>query len=358
MTNDGSKSSKNRAEKKPHRAAHRKRYDVNQQQGDSGQDMVVARLPSHWVKRPITPDFGLDLHIEVFDPVKGSPKDAETRGEHFYIQAKSVARTEVKKLKVRSRSNVAKHRPDPTSGERYEIPVIAFDLEVGELMTVEAMGSAVPALLCVADMSSETVYYLCLNDYISKVLLPNKPLYTNQQSVTVHIPTWNVLDSRHSSFTYIQLLARRPKLYSAFNTFIYQHIELDRAIMNSGSVLFDPETGQAEIASNIVSMLEMFLTSNLRLDVFEAAGAGHWPPLEDLAKRFAELQSQLAKVKAPTNQDTVRAFMKDVAITIAMAANLGRMYEELVREWRLPTVLAALMDDHQDLEHRPQLVEL
>lgn len=358
MTNDSTNSSQKSVARKPRPAAHRKRYDVNQQQGNSGQDMVAAKLPSHWVKRPITPDFGLDLHIEVFDQVEGSPQDAETRGEHFYIQAKSVARAEIMKLKVRSRSNVAKYRPDPTSDERYEIPVIAFDLEVGELMTVEAMGNAVPALLCVADMSSKTVYYLCLNDYISKVLLPNKPLYTNQQSVTVHIPTWNVLDSLHSSFTYIQLLARRPKLYSAFNTFIYQQVELDHATRNSVSVLIDPETDQAQIASDIVSMLDLFLTSNLRLDVFEAAGAGHWAPLQDLGERFADLQAKLPKVKEPTDQDTVRAFIKDVDITMRMAANVGRMYEELVREWRLPTVLAAMMDDHPNLEHRPQLVEL
>jgi len=358
LTTDRTNQSQQRVPRKPRPAAHRKRFDANQQQGSSGQEMVAAKLPSHWVKRSITPDFGLDLHIEVFDQVEGSPQDAETRGEHFYIQAKSVARAEVMKLKVRSRRNVAKYRADPTSGDRFEIPVIAFDLEVGELMTVEAMGNAVPALLCVADMSSKTVYYLCLNDYISKVLLPNKPQYTNQQSVTVHIPSWNVLDSLHSSFAYIQLLARRPKLYSAFNTFIYQKVEFDHATEDSVSVLIDPETRQAQIAPEIVSMLDLFLSSNLRLDVFETAGAVHWAPLQDLGERFADLQGRLPRVKELTDQETVSAFIEDVETTMFRAANVGRMYEELVREWRLPTALAAMMDDGPNLEHRPQLVAL
>lgn len=38
------------------------------------------------------------------------------------------------------------------------------------------------------------------------------------------------------------------------------------------------------------------------------------------------------------------------------AANLGRMYEELCREWRLPTALAVLMDDHPGLKYRPEAV--
>lgn len=85
----------------------------------------------------------------------------------------------MKQRTVRSRGNVAKYRPDPKSGDQYVIPVVECELEVGELMTVEAMGNAVPVLLCVADMADKTVYYVCLNDYISKVLLPNKPNYTS-----------------------------------------------------------------------------------------------------------------------------------------------------------------------------------
>lgn len=343
---------------KPRPPAHRKRYDVNQQQGNLGQDLVTEKLPTHWIKRPITPDYGLDLHIEVFDQVEGNFQDAETRGEHFYIQAKSVLHAEVTKHKIRSRGNVAKVAPDPKSGTRYEIPVIAFDLEVGELMTIEAMGNAVPALLCIADMSTRTVYYLCLNDYIAKVLLPNKFAYTEQQTVTIHVPTWNVLDSHDSSFTYIQLLARRPKYYSAFNTFMYQYTEFEKYTTMMKAVRIDTNTDKAKIDPDIISMLEVFLSSNLRLDVFQPAGVGYWLPLKDLGERFTNLQATLSTLKEPVDEKTANTFMREVHMTMQMAADVGRLYEEVVREWRLPTVLSTLLDDDPAFEHRPTLTEL
>ncbi len=321
-------------------------------QGDAGEALVSDRFPNEWVVRKLNPDFGLDLHVEVFERVDAD--SADTRGEHFYVQVKSTTAPRRLTTQVRHRRNVAKTgRDDQEEGYLVDISVVACPLETSELLTVEAMGHAVPVLLCLADVDSGTVWYVCLNDYISKVLLPRNPRYTDQDNVTIHIPAWNVLDAGDPSFTYISLLARRPKLYSAFNTFGYQHIELRRAANSFAALLIDPDTDMSQVAPDIVDMIRVFVTSNLRLDIWETAGAGYWSPLSDVRADFERVEQGLVVLGQPfPQQDTMRELEK-VEIAFSRAVNLGRMYEELVREWRLPTALATLMDDTELSKDRP-----
>ncbi len=351
MADPSTKKPRKNAARKPPAPAHRKRYDVNHQQGDEGEELVKSRLPTHWIKRKVSPDYGLDWHIEVFDPVPDAPEHAETRGEHFYIQVKSQETTPVKQRTVRARGNVAKYRPDPKSGDQYLIPVVECDLEVGELMTVEAMGHAVPVILCVAEMTTQRVYYVCLNDYISKVLLPNNPTYTRQQHVTIHIPAWNVLDRDDPAFTYIQQLARRGKLYSAFNTFVYQRIELTREV-DATPVFVNEDRQLAHLGEPLVAMLDVFLSETTKLDIWEAAGAGFWAPLDELGALYGSLFQRLHVMADWQPIDLVETFIRDLEMTTNKAVNIGRMYEELVREWRLPTILAATADDISDSDYK------
>ena len=165
------------AKKAPAKPAHRKRRNSTLLQGDVGEKIVADAMPEQWLVRKVDRDFGIDLHVEVFDWVPDDPTAADTLGEHFFVQVKSQATLKTVKHVARSRGNVAKYVPDPGEGDAVEFRVVACSLEVGELMTIEAMGNAVPVLLCVAAVDTGDVYYLCLNDYISKVLLPNNPNY-------------------------------------------------------------------------------------------------------------------------------------------------------------------------------------
>jgi hypothetical protein len=331
---------------------HRKRQHVNHITGKQGVDLVKQRLPTHWVVRELNPDYGLDIHIEVFDLLPDGSGSADTLGEHFYAQVKGVHGTKRLTKPVRHRGNVAKADPDPTVGELVDIEVIAFSLEVNELLTVEAMGAAVPALLCVADLDSGTVHYVCLNDYIAKVLLPADPDYTDGETVTIHLPGWNVLDPSDISFAYLWLLARRGKYYAAFNQFVYQHVEMGQAVGRLVAQLVDPDNGTSQLAPDIVAMLGVFLRANLRLDVWETSGPGHWSPLTDIREGYEVLLEQLDYFTIPRATAEVDRFRMSLEGVMFRAANLGRMYEELVREWRLPTALATLTDDHPASNYR------
>jgi hypothetical protein len=335
------------------RTAHRKRRNANQQQGDAGEELVVARMPKPWLVRKIEKDFGLDLHVEVFDWAENEPGSADTLGEHFFVQVKSQKALKTVTHTVRSRGNVAKYVPDPQEGDAYDIEVVPCVLEVGELMTVEAMGHAVPVLLCVAAMDTREVYYLCLNDYISKVLLPNQPDYRSQGTVTVHVPKWNVLDPDDEGIGYLWLLARRAKFYSAFNTFAYQGHELGYAIpllVHLEADMYD----ETAFPPAVLAMLEVFLSANLRLDIWDQAGPAYWSPLDDVSADFRRLQETLPNLRRTMTVHESSHWASVITRVFERASNLGRMYEELCREWRLPTHLATLMDDHPALKHRPE----
>src|SRR5690606_20301004 len=105
------------------------------------------------------------------------------------------------------------------------IDVVKFQLDTAELYTIERMSNAVPVLLFVVDVNKDQVYFLCLNDYIDKVLIPSDPNYYEKKTKTIYIPRKNLLTS-NSLFPLIWY-AKRPKLYSLFNKIRYQVTEME-----------------------------------------------------------------------------------------------------------------------------------
>jgi hypothetical protein len=267
------------AGKKSKPMPHVKERDRNQLQGEAGEALVEASFPYYWVRRKITPDYALDLHVEVYSP-PSDEVNARALGEHFYVQVKSMASVPIKTKTVRDRQNVSKAFLSTEYGDAVDIEVVDYSVDTGTLMTVQAMGNAVPVLLCLADVTARTVYYVCLNDYISKVLLPENPDYHKQGHVTVNIPAWNVLDQTDPSFAYIWLLGRRAKLYSAFNTFAYQLNELKYAFDELNAVMDSSDSELVQVPGHLVEMVTVFLAQNLRLDIWGPSGFGGWHPMD------------------------------------------------------------------------------
>ncbi|MFF0366946.1 DUF4365 domain-containing protein [Micromonospora sp. NPDC005087] len=326
-----------------------KRRVTAQIRGDEGIKIVKSKLPAHWVVRDITPDYGLDLHIEVFEPEADGAEHADAYGEHIFAQVKTTSSVSSRRLKIRHRGNVAKGplRYDETSEEE-EIEVIRQVLETPELRTVESMGAAIPVLLLIVDESTQEVYFVCLNDYISKVLTPENVRWRSQASSTIRIPEFNRLDYRNSSFAYVRLLARRAKLLSAFLTFGYQRYEYNAALNNADHL--QGSTMGALRASDVGDMLQQFFASDLALDIWEMAGPGTWRPLGDVQQ---DLRQCFAMLQMSADNAPVAFFLSQVWACFSRAENLGRMYEELCREWRLPTALAAMIEAAEAAE-RPE----
>ncbi|WP_061960783.1 DUF4365 domain-containing protein [Demequina flava] len=330
-----------------------KQLHKNHIAGERGVRLVRSKLPDYWVVRELQPDYGLDLHVEVFEPDALEAESANTLGEHFFVQVKAVARVETELVAVRSRMNVAKYEPDPGYGDEVEIEVVKFSLDTTTLLTVEAMGAALPVVLCLVDLSTETIFYVCLNDYVTKSLLPYKPNYEDQGSVTVMIPSWNVLDAEDPSFAYLWLLARRSKLYAAFNTFGYQYHELIRTTEALPAIVRDEHQPQmVTLSPELRVMARIFLRASLRLAIWTPAGPGYWSPLEDVQRALQSLANDFPP-EGLLSADEAKRYMHHLFDTFRRADNLGRMYEELIREWRLPTALAARLDYHEESHDNP-----
>lgn len=77
------------------------------------------------------------------------------------------------------------------------------------------MGIAVPVLLVIADLATQRCSFVCLNDYIDKILIPRFKNYRDKQSRTIHIPIYNEIRTDHGLVA-LRWYAKRPKLLAAF----------------------------------------------------------------------------------------------------------------------------------------------
>lgn len=167
--------------------------------GDSGVRILESYFPKSWVPREYTHDYGIDLSVEIFNECDGG---SITSGEHIFFQVKGTDKLE--KISKDSKIGSEKHE------------VIPFSLDTDLLFTFEKMGSAIPVILAIVDISSKDAFFVCLNDYIEKIIIPQNKNYMNQESKTIYIPINNKINSE-DGIHIIKWYAKRPKLYSLFN---------------------------------------------------------------------------------------------------------------------------------------------
>lgn len=238
--------------------------------------------------------------------------------------------------------------------------------KTSELLTVQAMGSAVPVLLFLVELSTRRIYFVCLNDLIEKVILPQDPSYAAKESKVLHIPLANCIHADDPfSVRPLETYAKRPKLYAAFEKFAYQHHELGHALLACSDAA--PEEHQRATATAVLDLVRHFLSVILRYDFWTRIP--EWQPIGHSHQELAALhglllgrgvehdlpalQTYLTYEPAMNrSQDWVRSMrLEDARLQVLLhvsqiwhrLANLGRMYEELGREWFLPTYLAPLL---------------
>ncbi|MDK2787332.1 MAG: hypothetical protein PWP07_557 [Epulopiscium sp.] len=198
-----------------------KKRPFNHIKGDLGVSILKSYFPASWVPREYTPDYGIDLSVELFNQCEGG---YVTSGEHIFFQVKGTEELDKCTIKVKSRMNVEKDYKT-TSEEVKEIEVVKFRLDTDFLFTVEKMGSAVPVILAVVDVITKDAFFVCLNDYIEKIIVPENSNYVEQSSKIIYIPLCNKINNENG-IRAIEWYAKRPKLYSLFNKINYQKREL------------------------------------------------------------------------------------------------------------------------------------
>jgi len=315
----------------------------------AAQDLLRSILPKHWVLREYRPDYGLDFALEVFreipaDVGHGAKGSFETLGEHIFVQLKGARKAERRSLKIYSRGNVEKmvhqeNRKDLVG----RIETLPFQIETSELLTVQRMGAALPVLLIRADLQAGKCYFVCLNDYIDKILIPRQSDYTKKAWSTIHVPGLNDLRSPRTGITALRWYAKRAKLFAGFQKFVYQQVELSYAT-DRGELM--------RLARHFASLL-------LKYDFWDDTPFWRIIPYYGVAlKRFlAEGSPRLISVNeeglrqaSDGNEEFRQELMallaeQDVPELWRCLAILPRNYEEVCREWFLPTSLGLLTGD-------------
>lgn len=302
--------------------------------------IVEDLLPDYWTIRDYKPDYGIDLSIELFEHKNNAKGEVvyDTLGEHLFIQVKGMKKVIPAKYKIHERYNIEKKRLRETK-TLSEIEVIKFQLETPEIFTIDRMSNAVPVLLFIVDVEEECIYFLCMNDYIDKLLIPKDNKYYNKKKKTIYVPVDNKITKDKKSHYPLLFLAKRPKYYSFFNKCSYQQNELH--YINE---------------DELTSIYPLFLDILLRFDIWEQSHL--WPLLEHyhglllnlkefkeprMFKRVHKIDEATEESEWDTNYSWGKTYTRSQALHFMEIrslwdglSKLGNTYEETCREWFLP----------------------
>lgn len=235
--------------------------------------IIESLLPVHWTIREYKPDYGIDLSIELFESKKNIKGEIvyDTLGEHIFIQVKGTSSPNFSKHRIYEKHNVEKKL---AASKKYkEIDVIKFQLDTNELFTIDRMSNAVPVLLFIVDVDTNQVYFLCLNDYIDKILVPSDSNYYQKQNKTIYIPTANRITEDETSLYPLMFYGKRAKYYSFFNKCRYQQHELQYLDEDS-----------------LMATYPFFLEILLRFDIWDQSHL--WGLLEHYHKELIKLKNR------------------------------------------------------------------
>lgn len=311
--------------------ANKKQRSLNQVKEDISIRVFREKLPKEWVIHSYGADYGIDCVVELFDFVNEDKNIAETLGENFFVQLKSSDRIEYTNRKAYGRGNVTKGSLTEDKGESVDISVAKFQLDMSDILTIQSMGVAIPVLLVLVDTNTEKAYFVCLNDYIDKVLIPEDSSYASKKSKTIYIPTNNEVLDQQDALVALRAYGKRSKMYGAFSLFNYQLKEILRA---QGRTAFHDIITHEQA----VEMITTFVDISLRQDIW--TGHEFWKPIQWCHNELLELRKKLSEGVKLEDHKQFLTYCSD--FIWHRLANLANMYEELVREWFMPTYLAML----------------
>ena len=304
--------------------------------GETAINILKKQFPSEWVIREYTPDYGIDLAIEIFEQYENK---YITTGEHVYFQVKGTESLQTGTIDIYERDNVEKSYSQKDFFTKMNI--IKFQIDTALLSTVEKMGSAVPVLLLVVDIREEITYFVCLNDYIEKVILPNVPNYAEQQTITIHIPITNAIHSRED-IRPINWYAKRAKLFALFNKANYQASEIEHIsdntlandIIHYAKILRRLDAWSASPyfypLKSVQNELDYFLTTGIT-------------PTAEMILAHLNKTGDINEQSFSTNNSTDCMSLKDAQNALTLRTlwgnicNCGFILEDISKEWFLPT---------------------
>ena len=210
-------------------------------------------------------------------------------------------------------------------------------MDTNSIYTIHSLGSSISFILFVVDIETKSVYFICLNDYIDKISLPKNPIYIDQGSVTITIPTLNKLSDKSISRFALEFYGKRAKLLSAFAKFAYQKNELTYLLKYKEYPVItkrDEVKNDSASETDIKRQVLFFIEQIEGLDIWSYKA---WEVLPEAKKELLELKQRI------NNGENLNSLIQKILITWHRLTNLGNMYEEFTREWFLPKFLSFMI---------------
>jgi hypothetical protein len=145
----------------------------------------------------------------------------------------------------------------------------------------------------------------------------------------------NELKHEPNSLVALRFYAKRPKFYAAFNKFHYQENELWYLLKfgKPGIRTYRQEVDLRDPETELRPLLSRFIDVLKGLDIW--INTDMWAIVGDYHRALTDFESMLADQEIATVQIAQEALLLWNGLTA-----LSRNYEELCREWFLPTLLA------------------
>ncbi|RXF70522.1 DUF4365 domain-containing protein [Arcticibacter tournemirensis] len=325
----------------------RKKRRVNQHiMEDESYRIIKKLIPKEWVIREFNrPDYGIDLIIELFEEIDN--KTFETLGEFIYVQVKSSEQIPISTEKIYGVQNAAKGKLVQDRSKYANLDIVKYRYDTNSIYTIQSLGASVSVLLFFVDIQSEDVYFINMNDYIDKIILPQKLYYVDYGTLTIKIPTLNNLKNSAISSTALGIYGKRSKLLAAFSKFNYQRNELSYVLgIKFWPVYTYRDTLEKDMTEKeIYDLAVFFIMQNEDLDIWKYRS---WRVLPEVKKEM-ELLKRYLKDHQP-QWDKAR---NDIIMLWQRLTSLNVMYEDLIRELYLPKMIS-LMTSYP---YPPEIIE-
>ena len=240
-----------------------------------------------------------------------------------------------------------------------EIDTIPCRIDTSLLLTVQSLGCSVPVLLFLVTLDTKRLYFVCINDYIDRCILPTDDRFEEKQTKTIHVPLQNMLSLERKSLIPLKFLAKRPKLYSAFSKFSYQENKIGHLI--DGARL--SRTSGTELDLSTMAAFLSLIKTIKRFDFWQTTSM--WRIIPSMYEDILELERSLVDLRTSVDEKLTaessglalpsrHSLSEDQALAVDLMyfrisamwqqlKNLNNIYEELCREWFLPTCLGAIL---------------
>lgn len=232
--------------------------------------ILQSKLPKEWVTRELTPDYGLDLEVEIFE--KENDKIV-TLGERLYIQVKGTSNANYRDIKI------------DVGGEKSLKRCLSFSLDTALLKLVERVGDSLPILLTVIDVNTNDAFCVNLNDYVNFVLGDDMG-WRKQVTKTIYIPCENKIEN----YQLLRWYALRPKLNSFFSEAAALMIDVEYAITSEEYIQAVKKFALKHIESDVWNChkLDFFFLDNVYRIMEDIINCRQCKEAEIMFRNFSE----------------------------------------------------------------------